>query len=894
MAGECTVKILVYGHVDLNIIDGSAVWAVSLAQTLAQDPTTQVTVLLKKPLRRDILVEPLKQIANVSLLDPWQDYTLDNFIKEQLPTSWYKGELTAGDAVRLIAALDSREPFDLFVVRGFDVALQASRYASIALRTWAYITDFPQRKEELGHEHVQLLSRIVRSVRYMACQTEDLRNYFMELTGAPESKFILLPPMVPPLPAALSQREFVGRRRKLCYAGKFAPAWNVEEMINLLSHVQRYIPDVELHIAGDKFHKPPSDPQFPFRLRHLLEHTPGVVWYGALSREEVQGLIADCDVGLSWRAPEMDENLEFSTKVLEYGLYGKPVVLNRTRVHERILGSDYPLYANSPEEFVSAVVEALRSDEVYHQAATRLRQVAAEHTFPRVWDRIRPYIEQSQRPLELQYAIEAARLAGDELEQYRQREEELKRQLELLEKDYVAVVAELEKVRNSFSFRLGHALVLAVRRPGRNTLALPVRLFRLLLERSQGNRAIRHQERDGKTSAPIVYVPRSDILVVTNHYPDYSDLYRNAFVHRRVLGYKRCGLSVDVFRFNRNLASFGPRSYEFDGVDVFTGYAKELDAALRTGNYHTVLVHFLNVHMWRVLSKYLNKVRIIVWLHGIEVQPWYRRAFNYKTDEEKQRAIESSERLMQFWRKVFSTDTENLHFVFVSRYFASEVMTDVGVVLPEQRYSIIHNFIDTDLFTYEEKPVEQRKKILSIRPFASPKYANDLTVAAILELAQEPFFSDLEFRIVGDGPLFSETVAPLRKYPNVILERRFLRQTEIAALQKEYGVFLCPTRWDSQGVSRDEAMASGLVPVTTRVAGVPEFVDEHCGILAEPEDAHGLAEGIRRLYHDPELFRQLSQAAAERVRRQSGFAQTIQAEVDLIRKGAPILTRPWR
>jgi len=377
-----------------------------------------------------------------------------------------------------------------------------------------------------------------------------------------------------------------------------------------------------------------------------------------------------------------------------------------------------------------------------------------------------------------------------------------------------------------------------------------------------------------------VHLSRSDVLLVTNQYPNYTDLYRNGFVHRRVVLYKRSGLPVDVMRFNRNVV--GVPYYEFQNVDVRLGYKEELDVVLRTGQYRTVLVHFLDEDMWEVLSQYLDKVRIIVWLHGAEVQPWYRRSFNYRTEEQKKRAIERSERRMRFWKRVFSINTDNLHFVFVSRYLAKTVMEDVGVVLPEGRFSIIHNFIDTELFSYQEKPVEQRKKILTIRPFASATYANDQTVAAILELVREPFFPDLEFRIIGDGPLFDETVAPLRKYPNVILEKRFLQQDEIAALHKEYGIFLCPTRMDTQGVSRDEAMSSGLVPITTRVAAVPEFVDEECGILAEPEDFRGLAEGIRRLYYDPDLFRRLSRAAAERVRRQRGFSNTLLAEIELI------------
>jgi glycosyltransferase involved in cell wall biosynthesis len=137
----------------------------------------------------------------------------------------------------------------------------------------------------------------------------------------------------------------------------------------------------------------------------------------------------------------------------------------------------------------------------------------------------------------------------------------------------------------------------------------------------------------------------------------------------------------------------------------------------------------------------------------------------------------------------------------------------------------------------------------------------------------------MEFRMIGDGPLFEETLAPLRKYRNVYIEQRFLNRDEIAALHKKQGIFLCPTRWDSHGVSRDEAMSSGLVPVTNAVAAVPEFVDENCGIVAPAEDAEKMAQGIATLFEQPERFAAMSEAAAKRVRKQSDAQQIIRAEI---------------
>jgi glycosyltransferase involved in cell wall biosynthesis len=158
-----------------------------------------------------------------------------------------------------------------------------------------------------------------------------------------------------------------------------------------------------------------------------------------------------------------------------------------------------------------------------------------------------------------------------------------------------------------------------------------------------------------------------------------------------------------------------------------------------------------------------------------------------------------------------------------------------------------------------------------------------MTVATILALQQRPFFEELEFHLIGDGPLFEVTVAPLRSLRNVRLERRFLEQSEIAQLHREYGIFLCPTRGDTQGVSRDEAMSSGLVPVTNLAGAIHEFVDESSGVLAQEEDVEGLVEGITRLYRDAQLFAKLSAAAAARVRRQSGPEQTTRRELTLMR-----------
>lgn len=350
---------------------------------------------------------------------------------------------------------------------------------------------------------------------------------------------------------------------------------------------------------------------------------------------------------------------------------------------------------------------------------------------------------------------------------------------------------------------------------------------------------------------PANILGQSDVLLLTNHYPSYDDLYRNGFVHSRVKAYREHGVNVDIFRLRKDQPIGW---HEFQDVDVTTGSQQALRRMLASGRYRHVLVHFLDPDMWDVLKDFIDLIRVTVWVHGADIQPWYRRKFNIETPEQEKAAVDASEKRMAFWRALLNPMPDNLQMVFVSNYFAEEVMEDLGFRLSAERYHVIHNPIDTDLFNYIEKDPEQRKKILSIRPYSSRVYANDLAVKCIEELAKEPFFEELAFHVVGNGTLFDETVEPLRKYANVTIEKKFLSQHEIAALHKEYGVFLCPSRYDTQGVSRDEAISSGLVAVVSDVGAVTEFVDPELTFVVKAENYEGLASSIKCLYENPDLF----------------------------------------
>lgn len=377
-------------------------------------------------------------------------------------------------------------------------------------------------------------------------------------------------------------------------------------------------------------------------------------------------------------------------------------------------------------------------------------------------------------------------------------------------------------------------------------------------------------------SAPLL---RKPYLVVAKHYPSYEDIYRYGFVHSRLYAYKEHGTDVDFFEFSTR-AELSYR--EFEGVNVLCGGATLLDALLASGQITCLCVHILERSLWEVIKRYLGKVKIIIWCHGAEIQLWHRRSFEFCCMDEESitKTKKASDARQALWQEVFQAHN-HLQFVFVSQYFKDEVYKDLGIH-HNVKCHVIPNYIDSNRFPYQEKNPNDRLNILSIRPYTSMVYANDLMVESILKLKDKPYFSKLNFTIYGQGKFWDSLTSRLKGFHNVFLHNTFIPQRKIAKVHSHHGVFLVPCRSDTQGVSRDEAMSSGLVPVTTRVAAVPEFTDSDCAFVVEPENAEALAGAIDTLYQNPDLYLAMSQKAAARPRWQCNYGKTIAKELQLI------------
>jgi glycosyltransferase involved in cell wall biosynthesis len=372
----------------------------------------------------------------------------------------------------------------------------------------------------------------------------------------------------------------------------------------------------------------------------------------------------------------------------------------------------------------------------------------------------------------------------------------------------------------------------------------------------------------------------SNVLLITNCYPSYDNIYYCGFIHKRVREYIKY-MKIDIFQLNNKNYLYR----EFENININEGNSQFLKNFLDNNNYEVIMIHFFNETLWKTIKPFMKNKKIFIWIHGIEIQPWERRSYEFvdMNDKEiKERKLLCTQRI-NFWKEFLAQNHQNVHYIFVSNLFKKDCESDLNFVFPKERTFIIHNFIDTNLFKYKIKEKKDRLKLLSIRPYESRTYANDLTINALLLLKEKVFFKELDICLVGDGKYFDKLTSPLKNFSNVRLIKKFLFQKEIAKYHSKYGVFLVPTRMDSQGVSRDEAMASGLVPITTNNAAIPEFVNNTCGIIVEPENPKAIAEAIEFLYKNPNKFLELSKNASMRVNQQLNFKQTIIKELEIIK-----------
>jgi glycosyltransferase involved in cell wall biosynthesis len=90
---------------------------------------------------------------------------------------------------------------------------------------------------------------------------------------------------------------------------------------------------------------------------------------------------------------------------------------------------------------------------------------------------------------------------------------------------------------------------------------------------------------------------------------------------------------------------------------------------------------------------------------------------------------------------------------------------------------------------------------------------------------------------------------------------------EVPSVVREYDCLLLPTTWRTEGHPGVilEAFSVGMPVIATAWNGIPELVNESCGVLVEPGSGQSLRDAILNMHGDPAAWERMRTGAMERI-----------------------------
>lgn len=369
------LSILLYGDIDLNFMDGSAVWLISMAQMLTINPNVEVDLLLKANEKNKHLIQSVKKIPNINCIPA-----------SEAMNSNSSNRLTVTEAVKFMRSLEKRKKYNLVIVRGFELVLEVMKYEEFKDITVPYLTDFKHDERSTKKER-ENLKKVYHHFNFMFLQTNETKRALKKLINVTGDKIRILTPMIP---EPIKQPDFRNKHYRLIYSGKFHKDWYTEEIIKASKKLTLLDNRIQTKFVGDKFQDVLREKENQIRIKRELEETESIDWVGAVSREKCQELIESSDIGISWRSAflDNDNSVELSSKLLEYGRLGKPAIVRRTKMHEELLGKDYELFVDTEEEVIDKVLNIFQNEDLYYEAAQKIYNASLQYTFRAVYERL--------------------------------------------------------------------------------------------------------------------------------------------------------------------------------------------------------------------------------------------------------------------------------------------------------------------------------------------------------------------------------------------------------------------------------------------------------------------------------------------------------------------------
>jgi glycosyltransferase involved in cell wall biosynthesis len=278
------------------------------------------------------------------------------------------------------------------------------------------------------------------------------------------------------------------------------------------------------------------------------------------------------------------------------------------------------------------------------------------------------------------------------------------------------------------------------------------------------------------------------------------------------------------------------------GLDLLLLSAIILSDALRG---RVDLFHAIGVHpAGHVCTRLAGLLRIpcLVSVHAEEVARLPDRDFGDLRSRKKQR--------------ILARVCRRADVLTVLTHFQAAGLADIGI--PPTAAEVLPFCVALERFPFSRKTLSPPYVFLHVA-YSHPVKDVDTLLETFRRVSEE---CDCRLMIIGHGHRGGRTAARVEQLglsgvveiiepvPNKLLHRHFARAHFL----------LHTSRYESQGVVFNEAMASGAVVCATRVGLAADLGDEYC-VTAPPGDAAGLARAILDVIREPERHARLSTQA---------------------------------
>ncbi|MDL2274748.1 glycosyltransferase family 4 protein [Desulfosarcina sp. OttesenSCG-928-G10] len=199
--------------------------------------------------------------------------------------------------------------------------------------------------------------------------------------------------------------------------------------------------------------------------------------------------------------------------------------------------------------------------------------------------------------------------------------------------------------------------------------------------------------------------------------------------------------------------------------------------------------------------------------------------------------------------------------ITVSECSRKDIAREFGI--PENRFRVVPNGIDTDLFRPMREISRKAFRIITTNSSDVPLKGLACLLHAVADVSRT---RPVHLVVVGTpGDAMARLIRQLGISDQVtftgrISDAEFVRQYATASMA------VVPSVYEGFGLPAGEAMACGVPVISTTGGALPEVVGD-AGLLVPPEDAGALAGAIIRLLEHPEYASVLGQKGYQRVHR---------------------------